>query len=245
MTVFRALRGSGWLTVYAVVVVSQIGHLAEHVAQMVQIHGLGIANPHAHGVVGNLDLEWVHFVWNVAILVVLALILRRLPRNPWSWLAFGIAAWHSAEHTIILAVYLSTNVPGHPGLLALDGVLFGGGPLVRPDLHFVYNVAETVFLAAGFAVNWRTVVRESRTGGGVTATALGVAHHLRLHQDSPGRGRRLFAQSSTDRRETASDPAADAFGEILRREGAAGAPVVASRKEVVERRWRAPNLLVG
>jgi hypothetical protein len=158
-----ALAGSGLLTLYAGLVLSQAGHVVEHVAQMVQIHGLGIAPPHAHGVVGNLDLEWVHFVWNVGILGALGVILHRLPRNAWSWLAFGAAAWHSVEHTVILAAYLSTGMPGDPGLLAAGGVLFGGGPLARPDLHFVYNLAEAAFLATGFAASWRMAVHDQRS----------------------------------------------------------------------------------
>ena len=141
---------SGWLIVYAGLVLSQAGHLAEHVVQMVQIHGLGVAAPEARGVVGTLDLEWVHFLWNVGILGLLGLLLLRVPRNPWSWLAFGVAAWHSAEHTVILARYLSTGVAGDPGLLGAGGIALGGLPIARPDLHFLYNLVEATLLAAGF-----------------------------------------------------------------------------------------------
>jgi hypothetical protein len=172
-----ALAGSGWLALYAGLVLSQTGHLAEHVAQMVQIHGLGIAAPQAHGVVGNLDLEWVHFIWNVGILGGLGAVLHRLPRNIWSWLAFGAAAWHSVEHTVILAAYLSTGVPGDPGLLAEGGAVLGGGPLARPDLHFIYNLAEAAFLAAGFAASRRMAVAVSGQPAVVgSPVAAGASH---------------------------------------------------------------------
>src|SRR3989442_1228523 len=40
---------------------SQTARLFEHSAQMVPIHGLGLGGASARGVVGQLDVEWVHF----------------------------------------------------------------------------------------------------------------------------------------------------------------------------------------
>ena len=135
---------------FAAVVASQIGHVGEHVAQMVQIHVLGLSGPNARGIVGVLDIEWVHFAWNTWILVaVIALVFMRR-RDPWLWAAAVLSVWHEAEHAVIMATYLSTGVAGSPGLLARGGALLGGLPLSRPDLHFLYNLVETVPLVVAF-----------------------------------------------------------------------------------------------
>lgn len=60
-----------WLTLLSILAVSQTADLFEHVAQMAQIHILGLSGPRARGVVGQLDIEWVHFTWNAWVLVAL------------------------------------------------------------------------------------------------------------------------------------------------------------------------------
>ena len=148
--VAHAGRTSGWLALYTVLVVTQVGHVLEHVAQIVQIHGLGLAGKEARGVFGALDVEWVHFAWNAWILVAVVLLLRHLPGNGWLGVALVVAGWHMVEHAVTLWTYLSTGVAGSPGLLGAGGAIAGGGPLPRPDLHLVYNLIETLPLVAGF-----------------------------------------------------------------------------------------------
>jgi hypothetical protein len=132
---------------------------------MVQIHVLGLSGPAARGIVGQLDLEWVHGIWNGAVLGLLVVLLTRFPRNRWLALAAVIATWHLVEHVAIMAVYLSTGVVGTPGILARGGVA-GGLPLARPDLHFVYNLAETTPLLLGWAHQVRARARvRARSGG--------------------------------------------------------------------------------
>lgn len=46
-------------------------------------------------------------------------------------------------------VYLTTGKAGTPGLLAQGGLIGGGLPIARPDLHFFYNLIETVPLVIG------------------------------------------------------------------------------------------------
>jgi hypothetical protein len=53
-----------WLALFYVLVVTQTGHVFEHVVQMVQIHVLGLTGASARGVFGALDIEWVHFIFN-------------------------------------------------------------------------------------------------------------------------------------------------------------------------------------
>jgi hypothetical protein len=61
-------RHYGWLAFFFILVVTQGAHLLEHVAQMVQIHLLGLSGLQARGIFGMLDIEWVHFIWNSGLL---------------------------------------------------------------------------------------------------------------------------------------------------------------------------------
>ena len=125
-------------------IVLQIGHQVEHIAQMFQMHADGQPPAFAHGLVGRLDLEWVHFGLTVTIAVVALFALARWPKNPVAWLLMPLALWHLAEHTTILITYLRTGITGTPGILAHGGLL--NGPLARPDLHFIYNATILLLL---------------------------------------------------------------------------------------------------
>ena len=149
-----------WLALFYGLVVTQSGHLLEHLAQMIQIHVLGLGGPDAGGVFGALDIEWVHFVWNTWVLLAVLVLLGRFGRNRWLWLTLPLSAWHEVEHAYILSVYLATGVSGTPGLLSHGGALAGGLPISRPDLHFFYNLIETVPLIVGFLLQ----VRRTRAG---------------------------------------------------------------------------------
>ena len=145
----------GALALLYVLVVTQVGHFLEHLAQMVQLHLLDLSGPHARGVFGQLDIEWVHFAWNTWVLLAALILVVRFPRNRWLWALAIAAAWHEAEHAYLLAVYLTTGQAGTPGLLASGGLAGGGLPIARPELHFAYNLVETVPLLAAFAVEIR------------------------------------------------------------------------------------------
>lgn len=148
-------RHYGWLALYYVLVVTQVGHFMEHVVQIYQIHVQGLRGADASGVFGALDVEWVHFIWNTWIIIAVSLLLwryrgNRWMRNPWLWITLVIAGWHEVEHAYIMSVYLSTGVERTPGLLSRGGAIGGGLPLARPDLHFYYNLIETAPLVIGF-----------------------------------------------------------------------------------------------
>ena len=139
-----------WLSLFYVLLVTQAGHFLEHVAQMTQIHLLGLQGAAARGIFGALDLEWVHFAWNTWVLVAVVVLLCRFRNNPWLWSTTLFAGWHGIEHGYILTIYLRTGVAGTPGFLSQGGLIGGGLPLIRPDLHFLYNLIETVPLAIAF-----------------------------------------------------------------------------------------------
>ena len=46
--------------------------------------------------------------------------------------------------------FLATGIAGSPGLLASGGLIRGGLPLTRPDLHFVYNIFETAAILVAY-----------------------------------------------------------------------------------------------
>ncbi len=155
-------RRHHWLVLFYVLVVTQTGHLLEHVAQMLQIHTLNLTGPQARGVFGALDIEWVHFIWNAWVLVAAGVLLVRFRDNPWLWFTTLFAAFHLVEHGVMMWIYLRTGVVGSPGLLSLGGAIRGGLPLARPDLHFVYNLIETVPLITAFLWQLRGVSTVTR-----------------------------------------------------------------------------------
>jgi len=112
-------------------------HLFEHVAQMVQIHVLGLSGASAQGLVGQLNIEWVHFIWNGWVLAALLVLLSRFRNNRWLVATALLAGWHLAEHLVIMATYLTSGVVGSPGLLSAGGLINGGLPLARPRSPFL------------------------------------------------------------------------------------------------------------
>jgi hypothetical protein len=166
-------------------IVLQVGHQVEHFAQMFQMHIDGQPPAFAHGLVGRLDLEWVHFGLTVTIALVALIALARWPRNPVAWLLMPLALWHLAEHTTILITYLRTGITGTPGILAHGGLL--NGPLARPDLHFLYNAAILLLLIGVWAwERWQprrlptVAVRAGRARALAAGTTAVVAASLSL-----------------------------------------------------------------
>ena len=155
-------RRYGWLALFYALVVTQTGHLFEHVAQMIQIHILGLTGVDAQGVFGTLNVEWVHFVWNTWVLLAVLVLLTRYGANRWLWLTAVLSGWHEIEHACIFHVYLMTGISGTAGLLAQGGLIGGGLPLVRPDLHFLYNLFETAPLIAAFMAQVERTGRRAR-----------------------------------------------------------------------------------
>ena len=151
------LVATPWIALLGFLAVAQSAHLLEHVAQMIQIHVMHLTGAGAQGIVGQLNLEWVHFTWNVIVLISLLALLPRFPTNPWLIAVTPLAGWHFVEHAVMIATYIQTGVPGTPGLLSSGGLAFGGLPLARPDLHFLYNLLETIPLLIAWSVELRKV----------------------------------------------------------------------------------------
>lgn len=145
-------RHYGVYALFGTLVVLQLGHLGEHVTQNVQLlvtHGKLAAS---RGVFGQLDVEAVHFYWNIVIwLGTGALLFKYGFRNFWLTISFVVASLHSVEHIYLYWLYVTD--PGAYVLGGWNGILGAGGligsPLARPYLHFVYNMLEvTPFVLA-------------------------------------------------------------------------------------------------
>src|SRR6266702_2041685 len=147
-------RQSRWLAFFFVLLV----------AQSVQIHLLGLSGTQAHGIIGMLDLEWVHFLfdagWVPICVYTLFVIFRK--SNPWLWILAVIVTWHALEHIAIMSVYLRTGLVGTPGLLAHGGAIAGGLPISRPDLHFLYNLVEETFILIAYAYQLKQLARATK-----------------------------------------------------------------------------------
>ena len=151
------LVATPWIALLGFLALAQAAHLLEHAAQMVQIHVLHLSGAAAQGIVGQLNIEWVHFGWNALVLITLLALLLHFRTNAWLIAVTPLAGWHFIEHSVMIATYLQTGVSGSPGLLSSGGLLFGGLPIARPDLHFLYNLVETVPLLVAWVVELRRI----------------------------------------------------------------------------------------
>ncbi len=166
MTIIYRLYGAG-LAFLFLLLVGQAAHLIEHTAQMVEIHILGIPPKQANGIIGQLNTEWVHLIWNSWVLLFCFFLFYWFRKNPWLIVLFIFGIWHEAEHLYIISQYIQTGLAGNPGLIAKGGLIGGGLPITRPDLHFLYAVFEETLLVLAYARELRLFNARQR----VTAAA--------------------------------------------------------------------------
>jgi len=149
------LRRHGWpRVVLEVLLVVQVLHLGEHLAQMIQLYGLGLPPASAKGIVSVFDVEKIHFVWNVVVLATLGGLRAGGVRSSWLAATLVWAALHTSEHGFLLARALVTGVEGAPGILGAGGWLARQGWNVpgltmwsRATVHFAWNSVEVGLLA--------------------------------------------------------------------------------------------------
>ena len=161
--------------VLSALLVFQGVHTIEHLVQWAQYHVLFWTTRQSTGLVSAANAEWVHFVWNWSVLVVvLVLVIKGRLRNVWAYLLVAVAAMHAIEHTYTFVRHLQviqelsalgvTNITaqGLPGIVGRDGWL-ARSPLtqgtflcslpglttaIRLDVHFWWNAIEMVLLLA-------------------------------------------------------------------------------------------------
>ncbi len=163
-----------WLAFFFVLLVAQSVHFTEHIAQMIQIHLLGLSGAQAHGIIGVLDFEWVHFIFDGGWVPICAYTLFVVYRksNPWLWILVPVVTWHAIEHIAIMSVYLRTGIVGSPGLLAHGGFIGGGLPLTRPDLHFLYNLIEETLIVIGYVYQVKHLPSGNLAGASLATTPI-------------------------------------------------------------------------
>lgn len=104
------------------ILIVQALHMIEHVAQVLQKFVLGQSE--AHGLLGTIfDFEWVHFVYNASLEVLLVLIFiwcrqARAHHPPVSLrLAVWLQGYHVVEHVVKMLQYYVGGVAAPKGIL--------------------------------------------------------------------------------------------------------------------------------
>ncbi|MGH7313498.1 MAG: IPT/TIG domain-containing protein, partial [Candidatus Rokuibacteriota bacterium] len=148
--------------IFELFLIIQLGHLGEHLAQMAQLFIMGWPPAQARGIVSQLDVEKVHFLWNLIVLVALGWLLQRGVRSTWLTATTVWAVLHSSEHGYLLTRALMTGLEGQPGVLGAGGLLASWGWTLsglttwsRPTVHFFWNLGEVALLVLAY-VAFRT-----------------------------------------------------------------------------------------
>jgi len=170
------LRYGPVVMLLSIVLTTQGVHTIEHMVQWVQYHLFYWPMRQSNGLLSPANAEWVHFIWNwLVLLVVIALVMGGV-RNFWAYLLLAVTLAHTAEHTYLFVRYLAVlgelrdlgvnnvTAQGLAGIVGRDGWLArcsisqlaffrqlpGLTTAIRLDVHFWWNAIEMVcLLAAG------------------------------------------------------------------------------------------------
>jgi hypothetical protein len=142
-------------------------HMLEHVVQVVQVHALDAE--HRAGLLGRwIDVEWVHFVYNLTVLAFVWWTWRlvrpggaehaRLGTSaPWVLTGLSIQGYHVVEHTAKMVQHLALGIRTAPGIF--------GDEIGLVWFHFAINLAVYVAMAVPVWVLVRSSLRERSTVG--------------------------------------------------------------------------------
>src|SRR5260370_13239238 len=125
LEVIWTYRHYRWLAVFCLLLVTQSAYLLDQVARIVQVHVLARAVVDAPGIFGALDVERAHLVWTSWAVLGVALLVKRVPRNPWLWVTLALVGWDALSRRIMPA---------------------------QIDLEFVYSVLEIGVFNLAFAL---------------------------------------------------------------------------------------------
>ncbi len=165
-------RYGATLMTLSILLAAQGFHTIEHTSQMIQYHLLKWPPFASSGLISAANAEWIHFVWNWAVVMVTLYLVRGGMRNLWAWLLLAWATAHALEHAYLLARYIALraelaqmgfptlSAQGLPGVLGRDGWLAksaatqgtffcrlpGVTTASRIDVHFWWNAGEIVLL---------------------------------------------------------------------------------------------------
>ena len=166
------LRYGPIVMLLSIVLTTQGVHTIEHLVQWVQYHLLYWPMRQSSGLLSPANAEWVHFIWNwLVLLVVIALVMGGM-RNFWANLLLAVTLAHTVEHTYLFIRYLevlaelrklgvnNVTAQGLAGIVGRDGWLArcsisqlaflrqlpGLTTAIRLDVHFWWNAIEMVCL---------------------------------------------------------------------------------------------------
>ena len=165
-------RYGATIMLLSIILVAQGTHTIEHITQWVQYYILYLPARQSTGLLSAANAEWVHFVWNWAVLIVVIALIRGGMRSFWTTLLLVVTIAHTLEHTymfvrhlMVLAELHQMNVynvtaQGLPGILGRDGWLArstltqgtflcslpGLTTAMRLDVHFWWNLIEMLLL---------------------------------------------------------------------------------------------------
>jgi len=150
---FRTLNETHHRAALNIFMVIVLAHWSEHIAQAIQIWGLGRPVPQARGLLGLLfpwliTSEWLHYGYALVMLIGLWLLRGGFTGTARRWwmVAFWIQVWHHVEHLLLLIQAQSH----HPffGRAVPTSILQLIVP--RVELHLFYNTI--VFIPMVIAV---------------------------------------------------------------------------------------------
>jgi len=145
-------------TLFTALVLIQLVHMFEHTTQVVQLLMTDGDLSQSRGMIGRLDFETVHFLFDTTLWLSLGafLVLWR-GDNRWLWIAFAFATIHEVEHVYLFWMYLAEpslyTQGGLAGIMGSGGLV--GSPLARPYLHFVYNLPVVIAMAVAWWQEYR------------------------------------------------------------------------------------------
>ncbi|MEZ4865603.1 MAG: hypothetical protein R3C14_30105 [Caldilineaceae bacterium] len=181
-------RYGATIMLLSIVLTTQGVHTVEHFAQWTQYHILYWTMRQSNGLLSPANAEWVHFVWNWLVLLVIVLLMVGGMRNIWAYVLLLVALTHTIEHTYLFVRYLevlaelrklgvdNVTAQGLAGIVGRDGWLArcsiaqlafarqipGLTTAIRLDVHFWWNALEMFFLVVAghvfLARRWRTLI---------------------------------------------------------------------------------------
>lgn len=139
-----------WLAAFMIVVGV---HWVEHLVQVAQIYLMRTPVPQALGLLGGVwpqlvSSEWLHFTYNLAVLVGASLLLRLFGGSARTWWAVGVwvQVWHFFEHGLLFA-----QAQGGFTLFGAETQSSVVQLLIpRVELHLFYNAIVTLLLGVAF-----------------------------------------------------------------------------------------------
>lgn len=165
----------------SIILIAQGAHTIEHITQWAQYYLLYLPARQSNGLLSAANAEWVHFVWNWGVLLIVGILMIGGMRNRWAWFLLLIATAHTLEHTYLFLRYqqvlnelagldvFTITAQGLPGILGRDGwlarsevtqgtflcTLPGLTTANRLDVHFWWNVIEMGLLLIAGSVYMR------------------------------------------------------------------------------------------